>query len=119
MKLPTVIAAFLLLSAAQAFADDWVTTDTFGVDAKSCSDWAGDADKPKGVVRNSDIEWMFGFLTALVRAKGATGGDMTVEEFPKEIDAICAAHPQWELTEAVEYFAVRHKLISPSSAVFQ
>ena len=121
-KLPYLAAAFLLLCVAHAAADpadDWATNDAFGVDAKSCSDWAADAHKPAGM-RNLDAEWMFGFLTALVRAKGPIeGGGMTAEGFPQEIDEICSAHPQWELPEALEYYAVRHKLISSSSVVFQ
>ena len=120
MKLLPLAAAFLLLSVVQAAAnDDWVTDDSFGVHAKSCKDW-GDDRHGKAVEWNADVEWMYGFLTALVRAKGPLeGGIMTPEDLPKEIDDICTGHPKWELAEAVEYLALRHRLISASSAVLQ
>jgi hypothetical protein len=120
MKLLQLAAAFLLLSAVQAAADeDWVNNDSFGVHAKSCKTWADDR-RGKAVVWDADVEWMFGFLTALVRAKGPLdGGAMSPEDLPTEIDEICTAHPQWDLPEALEYLAIRHRLISPSSAVVQ
>ncbi len=57
---------------------------------------------------------MEGFLTAMVRAKGPiSGGGMTAEDFPGEIDELCAAHPESGTPAILEIFAVRHKLIAP------
>jgi hypothetical protein len=38
---------------------------------------------------------------------------MTAEDFPGEIDELCAAHPRWGTPAISEIFAIRHKLIAP------
>jgi hypothetical protein len=111
---PILIATALLVTMA-AHSRDWVTDNSFGVAPVSCADWI--AHRKLGPQRwETDAWWMFGFLTALVRAKGYTpGGGMTAEDFPGEIDGLCAAHPEADAPAILEVFAIRHKLIAPSA----
>jgi hypothetical protein len=107
--LPLAIA---LLITTTACSHDWVADDSFAAAPVSCADWV--AHRKLGPERwENDAMWMFGFLTALVRAKGEIrGGGMTGEDFPGEIDELCAVHPQWGAPAILEVFAVRHGLIA-------
>lgn len=50
----------------------------------------------------------------MVRAKGPIeGGGMTAEDFPDEIDALCASHPGAGTPAILEIYAVQHKQIAP------
>jgi hypothetical protein len=110
------IAALLLLSPT-GYAEDWVTYGRFAAAPVSCADWLKDRKSVDPERWDRDVFWMFGFLTALVRAKGPIeGGGMTAEDFPGEIDELCAAHPTSSAPAILEIFAVRHKLIAPEHA---
>jgi hypothetical protein len=116
MKL-TIAPVFLFLVCilgTHAQGHDWVNDSTFAAAPVSCADWLKDRRNPDPWHSETDEHWMFGFLTALVRAKGETkGGGLTGEDFPGEIDELCAAHPQSDTPAILEEFAVRHKLIAP------
>ena len=111
-----------LLAAAVFFptalhAASWVQDRSFGVESKTCEDWVRDRSfGPQ--VWNGDAEWMFGFITALVRAEGASGkGGMTGEDFPNEIDELCKMHPHMDLAGIAQIFVEQHQLVSKHIAV--
>jgi hypothetical protein len=96
------------------YGRDWVNDSSFAAAPVSCADWLRDRKSGDPQRTDRDAFWMFGFLTALVRAKGEVkGGGMTAEDFPGEIDELCTAHPTWNAPAILEMFAVRHKLIAP------
>ncbi|HEX3653359.1 MAG TPA: hypothetical protein VHU18_11105 [Rhizomicrobium sp.] len=105
----------LTLSGAPAYCRDWVSDNSFGAAPLSCADWIAHR-KEQGrfpELVNRDAMWMFGFLTAMVRAKGPiVGGGMTAEDFEPEIDELCAAHPASGTPAMLELYAIRHKLIA-------
>lgn len=112
----SIVLLTIVFSAAPAQCRDWVKDESFGAAPLSCADWIAHR-KEQGrfpEVLTSDTMWMFGFLTAMVRAKGPiTGGGMTGEDFPGEIDELCGAHPSASTPVVLEIFAIRHKLIAP------
>ena len=104
----------LLISVSAAQARDWVDDHSFGVAPVSCADWLSHR-KSESPLVNSDVQWMFGFLTAMVRAKGPiSDGGMTAEDFPGEIDELCAAHPAATAPAVLELFAIQHMLVAPT-----
>jgi hypothetical protein len=108
-----VFLAFVLPLDAQAAS--WVSDSSFGLDPKSCGDVVHDR-QTNAELSNRDDEWMFGFLTALVRAEGPSGrGGMTAEDFPGEIDALCVENPQMDIGKILEIFAKKHDLVKPET----
>src|ERR1700722_7771376 len=102
--LASVISMFLFCATPNA--GDWVTDSHFAVAPVSSADWIRDRKSGDPERLNRDAIWMFGFLSALVRAKGPiSGGGMTAEDFPDEIDELCAAHPEWNTPQILEIFA--------------
>jgi hypothetical protein len=106
---------FVFLLPLHARAASWVSDSSFGADPKSCHDILRDRQE-NAELANRDVEWMFGFLTALVRSEGASGkGGLTAEDFEGEIQALCRAHPQTDIGSILESFAENHDLIMPKS----
>ena len=105
-----LVAAVLIFSTLTVQAQDtsWYQKGNFGDGKKKCSEWS--KDKSNSAARKEDVSWILGYLSADAARPPTAGRDLHPEEFPAEIDSICATNPESDLRMAASLLAIQHGL---------